>query len=341
MIRETLPLMEQRLRISVPPVSAAVPSFADDVRRGLTASPKVLFPRYLYDALGSRLFEAICELPEYYPTRAETEIFTRDAAEIIAEVTREKGEPVRLVELGSGDGRKTRLLIEALVDRQGALRYLPIDVSRSALEQSAEQLLQTFPDLSVSAFVADYQTGLRALRREPVMAGTRTLALFLGSTIGNLDPGDRVELLREIRDVLRPGDSLLLGVDLRKSPEILLPAYDDALGVTAAFNLNILLRINQELGGGFDLAAFRHRAVWNDEMSRIEMHLESRTEQTVTIRSLGLEVHFAAGETIHTESSYKLDLGQVEAMAAAGGFAVRRTWTDGRGWFISSLLGAV
>lgn len=342
MIRDTLPLSDQRLRISVPSAaSSSTPSFGEDVRRGLTAHPKVLYPKYLYDALGSRLFEAICELPEYYLTRAETEIFTRDAAEIVQEVAGEKGGPVRLVELGSGDGRKTRLLIEALVARQGALQYLPIDVSRSALEQSAEQLLQTFPDLSVNGFQADYQTGLRALCREPVLAGGRTLALFLGSTIGNLDPGDRVELLREIRDVLRPGDSLLLGVDLRKSTDILLPAYDDALGVTAAFNLNVLLRINQELGGGFDLAAFRHRARWNDEQSRIEMHLESRTGQTVTIRSLGLEIHFAAGETIHTESSYKLDLGQVESLAAASGFAVRRTWMDGRGWFVSSLLGAV
>jgi dimethylhistidine N-methyltransferase len=337
MIRESLSLTEQRLRVLVPPAGAATPTFAEDVQRGLTATPKVLYPRYFYDRLGSLLFEAICELPEYYPTRAETEIFERHAAEIAGEV----GGPLRLVELGSGDGRKTRLLIEALVARQGALEYLPIDVSRSALEQSAERLLQVFPDLSVTAFVADYQAGLRALRGERVAPGLRTLALFLGSTIGNLDPEDRVELLRGIRGVLRPGDSLLLGVDLRKSAGILLPAYDDALGVTAAFNRNILLRINQELGGGFDLAAFRHRARWNDELSRIEMHLESVADQTVPIRSLNLDVDFSTGETIHTESSYKLDLGQVEEMAAAGGFAVRRTWMDGRGWFVSSLMGAV
>jgi L-histidine N-alpha-methyltransferase len=341
MIRESLPLTEQRLQVLVPPVSAASPSFAADVRRGLTAHPKVLYPRYFYDTLGSRLFEAICELPEYYPTRAETEIFERHAAEIAGEVAREVEAPVRLVELGSGDGRKTRLLIGALVARQGPLKYLPIDISRSALEQGAERLLQVFPELSVTGFAADYQTGLHALRGHPVPRGFRTLAVFLGSTIGNLDPEDRVELLRGIRGVLRPGDCLLLGVDLRKSTDILLPAYDDALGVTAAFNLNLLVRINQELGGGFDLAAFRHRACWNDELSRIEMHLESLADQTVPIRSLDLEVHFAAGETIHTESSYKPDLGQVEKMAAAGGFAVRRTWMDARGWFVSSLLGAV
>ncbi|HJX28693.1 MAG TPA: L-histidine N(alpha)-methyltransferase [Thermoanaerobaculia bacterium] len=337
MIRESISLTEQRLRVLAPPMAAAAPTFADDVRRGLTTTPKVLYPRYFYDRLGSLLFEAICELPEYYPTRAETEIFERHAAEIVQEIDGR----VRLVELGSGDGRKTRLLIEALVACQGRLEYLPIDVSRSALEQSAERLLQVFPELSVTAFVADYQAGLRAIRGELVPSGLRTLALFLGSTIGNLDPADRVELLRGIRGVLRPGDSLLLGVDLRKSPDILLPAYDDALGVTAAFNLNVLLRVNQELGGGFDLAAFRHQARWNDELSRIEMHLESLAEQTVPIRSLGVDVRFAAGETIHTESSYKFDLGQVEEMAAASGFAVRRTWLDVRGWFVSSLIGAV
>lgn len=337
MIRESLPLTDERLRIAAVAASTAVPTFAEDVRRGLTADPKVLFPRYFYDALGSRLFEAICELPEYYLTRAETEIFQRHGAEIASALDG----TVRLVELGSGDARKTRLLIEALVARQGGLEYLPIDVSRSAVEQSAERLLHAFPELTVTAFVADYQAGLRALRAERVPPCTRTLALFLGSTIGNLDPQDRIALLRDIRGVLRPGDGLLLGTDLRKSESVLLPAYDDALGVTAAFNLNILRRINEELGGGFDLKAFRHQARWNREQGRIEMHLESLRDQTVPIRSLGLEVRFAAGETIHTESSYKLDPGQVAELAVAGGFALRRTWTDRVGRFASNLLIAV
>jgi L-histidine N-alpha-methyltransferase len=334
MIRESLPLTEERLRICEVAAATAAPSFAEDVRRGLTAVPKVLFPKYFYDALGSRLFEAICELPEYYLTRAETEIFQRHAGEIAGSLD----SPVRLLELGSGDGRKTRLLIEALVARQGGLDYLPVDVSRSAVEQSSERLLHAFPELTVTAFVAEYQAGLRALRGERVPPGLRTLALFLGSTIGNLDPVERVALLREIRAVLRPGDGLLLGVDLRKPESILIPAYDDALGVTAAFNLNVLVRINQELGGGFDLGAFRHRARWNRELGRIEMHLESLREQTVAIRDLGLEVRFASGETIHTESSYKLDPGQVAEMAEAGGFALRRTWTDRGGRFASNLL---
>ncbi len=337
MIRESLPLTDERLRIFEVAAAGAAPTFAEEVRRGLTADPKVLFPKYFYDALGSRLFEAICELPEYYVTRAETEIFQRHAGEIAGSLDGS----LRLVELGSGDARKTRLLIEALVARQGGLEYLPIDVARSAVEQSAERLLHAFPELTVTAFVGDYQAGLRALRGERVQPGFRTLALFLGSTMGNLDPADRIALLREIRAVLRPGDGLLLGVDLRKSESILLPAYDDALGVTAAFNLNLLSRINQELGGKFDLGTFRHRARWNRELGRIEMHLESLREQTVPIRGLGLEVRFAAGETIHTESSYKLDPGQVAEMAGAGGFALRRTWTDRGGRFASNLLGAV
>jgi L-histidine Nalpha-methyltransferase len=337
MIRESLPLTDERLRIFEVAAASAAPRFAEDVRRGLTADPKVLFPKYFYDALGSRLFEAICELPEYYVTRAETEIFQRHAGEIAGSLDGS----LRLVELGSGDARKTRLLIEALVARQGGLEYLPIDVARSAVEQSAERLLHAFPELTVTAFVGDYQAGLRALRGERIQPGLRTLALFLGSTIGNLDPADRIALLREIRAVLRPGDGLLLGVDLRKSESILLPAYDDALGVTAAFNLNLLSRINQELGGEFELGTFRHQARWNREQSRIEMHLESLREQTVPIRGLGLEVRFAAGETIHTESSYKLDPGQVAEMAGASGFALRRTWTDRGGRFASNLLGAV
>lgn len=337
MIRESLPLVDERLQITEVAAASVAPTFAEDVRRGLTADPKVLFPRYFYDALGSRLFEAICELPEYYLTRAETEIFERHGAEIAGALDGR----VRLVELGSGDARKSRLLIAALVARQGGLEYLPIDVSRSAVEQSAERLLHAFPELSVTAFVADYQSGLRALRNERVPCGVRTLALFLGSTIGNLDPEERIVLLRDIRGGLRPGDGLLLGTDLRKSESILVPAYDDALGVTAAFNLNILRRINEDLGGGFNLKSFLHRARWNREQGRIEMHLESLWDQTVAIRDLGLEVRFAAGETIHTESSYKLEPEQVAEMAQASGFAVRRTWTDRGVRFASSLLAAV
>jgi len=310
-------------------------SFADDVRRGLTAAPKILRPKYFYDSLGSRLFEAICELPEYYVTRAEAEVFHDHAGEIAAALPGR----LRLVELGSGDAQKTRLLIEAMLDRQGDLDYLPIDISRSAVEQSGDRLLGAYPELRVTAYVADYQTALRSLARQPLPPGAdRTLVLFLGSTIGNLDPQERVALLRDVRALLVPGDALLLGADLDKPEEILIPAYDDALGVTAAFNLNLLVRINRELGGAFDLAGFRHRARYDRELGRIEMHLESRREQTVAIRGLGLDVPFAAGETIHTESSYKFRSGQIGRLGEETGFSLRRVWYDGARRFGSHLL---
>jgi len=313
------------------------PSFAEDVRQGLTSSPKVLQPRYFYDDLGSLLFATICALPEYYLTRAEAEILHAHAGEIVASLNG----PVRLVELGSGDARKTRLLIDALLARQGRLDYMPIDVSASALEQGSEQLLSTYPNLRVTALVADYAEGLRSIRdQEPLRAGhaRNTLVLFLGSTVGNLGPEDRVGLLREVRDVLRPGDALLLGTDLKKPESILIPAYDDPLGVTAAFNLNVLARINRELAGGFDLRQFRHLARWNAGKSRVEMHLESRRAQTVPIRSLDLEIPFEEGETIHTENSHKFTVEQVEALAAETGFKVTRVWQDSGRRFASSLL---
>lgn len=323
--------MGERLSLRRAPEDRARRTFAEDVRTGLTAHPKVLYPKYFYDELGSRLFEAITALPEYYPTRAEAEILRGHAGEIAGFL---KGGPVRLVELGSGDGQKTRLLIEALIARQGSLEYLPIDISEAAVEASARVLLAAYPELRVTAYVGEYQQALRTIPP----SSDRTLVLFLGSTLGNLDPEDRPALLRNVRSLLAPGEAFLLGVDLKKSEDVLIPAYDDPLGVTAAFNLNLLGRINRELGGRFDLASFRHRALYNREAGRIEMHLESRRAQTVTIRSLGIEVPFEAGETIHTESSYKFDRDQIAALAAQNGFELRRTWTDSEGRFASNLL---
>jgi L-histidine N-alpha-methyltransferase len=324
---------QERFSLRRAPEERALRTFAEDVRAGLTAHPKVLYPKYFYDELGSRLFEAITALPEYYPTRAEAEILRGHAGEIASAVS--GGGPVRLVELGSGDGQKTRLLIEALIARQGELEYLPIDISEAAVEASARELLAAYPELRVTAYVGEYQQALRAIHPEPPV---RTLVLFLGSTLGNLDPEERPPLLRDVRGLLAPGDAFLLGVDLKQSEDVLIPAYDDALGVTAAFNLNLLGRINRELGGEFDLASFRHRAVYNREAGRIEMHLESRRAQTVAIRSLGIEVSFEEGETIHTESSYKFDRDQIAALAAETGFELRRTWTDSGGRFASNLL---
>jgi L-histidine Nalpha-methyltransferase len=324
---------EARLRVSHVAAERSIPTFAEDVRRGLMASPKLLYPKYFYDELGSRLFEAITALPEYYLTRSEAEILRAHAGDIAATL----GGPVWLLELGSGDGQKTRLLIEALLERQGKLEYVPVDISESAVRISSRSLLLTYPDLRITGYIGEYHSALRAIRRERVLPG-RTLALFLGSTLGNLDPGERPVLLADVRALLNPGEGFLLGTDLKKPESVLIPAYDDPLGVTAAFNLNLLGRINRELGGGFDLGAFRHRALYNREAGRIEMHLESRRVQNVPIRDLGIEVSFAEGETIHTENSYKFDLDQVAALAAETGFELRRTWMDSGRRFASNLL---
>ncbi|HSS49472.1 MAG TPA: L-histidine N(alpha)-methyltransferase [Thermoanaerobaculia bacterium] len=327
---------EERLSVRRVGEERALASFADDVRRGLTSTPKVLYPKYLYDELGSRLFEAITALPEYYVTRCEAEILRQHAGDIAAAL----GGPLWLVELGSGDGQKTRLLIEALLARQESLEYVPVDISESAVEISSRSLLLSYPDLRITAYIGEYHAALRMIRRERAAPGC-PLVLFLGSTLGNMDPEERLAFLLDVRKLLNPGEGFLLGVDLQKPEEVLIPAYDDPLGVTAAFDLNLLVRINRELGGGFDITAFRHRAIYNREVGRIEMHLESRQAQTVPIHALGIEVSFAAGETIHTESSYKFRVDQIAALAAETGFELRRTWTDSRSWFASNLLVAV
>jgi L-histidine N-alpha-methyltransferase len=314
-------------------VPAAHASFADDVRAGLTASRKYLLPQYFYDALGSALFGAICELPEYYPTRAESEILTLQADDI----ARAFGAPVRLVELGSGYARKTRLLFDALLSRQEELEYAPIDIDPHVLDESARELLNAYSRLRVSAVAADFRDVARAFAVLP-HSDQRTIVLFLGSTIGNLDPADAASLLRAIRSVLTPHDALFLGADLVKPLDVLEPAYDDPLGVTASFNRNLLARINRELGGHFDVNRFAHRAFFNAEASRIEMHLDSRGAQRVPIDDLEIEIDFADGESIHTENSYKYDDAMLATLAAEGGFGVERRWSDSRGWFADVLM---
>ncbi|HSO73750.1 MAG TPA: L-histidine N(alpha)-methyltransferase [Blastocatellia bacterium] len=309
-------------------------SFAEDVRGGLTAAQKSLSPKYFYDDLGSQLFEAICHLPEYYLTRAEREILRNNASEIVASVSG----PVRLVELGSGSAEKTRYLIEALLNRQGSLHYLPVDISSASLERSSLELLQIYPRLSITAYAADYFTALQSL--VAAAKGERTVALFLGSNIGNFDPGGSRELLNEVRRVLRPGDALLVGADLKKAPEVLIQAYDDALGVTAAFNLNLLVRMNRELEADFDVKKFDHRARYNKDRGCMEIHVVSREAQTVNIRALDLKVGFEEGETIHTENSYKFDVEQLAEMARATGFALEKTWLDVAGRFSFNLFAA-
>lgn len=310
-------------RFSLEQLPLAADDFAASVRAGLTAKRKMLEPRFFYDSLGSALFDAICELPEYYVTRSETEILTRHGAEIAAAF----GSPVRLVELGSGSARKTRLLFDALLANQRTLDYAPVDVDAGMLEKSGRALLIEYPGLRVSALRGDFREPARALAALPP-SHERTVVLFLGSSIGNLDPSEAIAMLRNLRTAMRDGDALFLGVDLRKSKSVLEPAYDDALGVTAAFNLNLLARINRELGGDFDLSRFAHRAVYDEQLGRIEMHLASRGAQTVHIA--GYEVHFEDGETIHTENSWKYDDASLATLAAEAGFTVEQRWSDGR-----------
>ena len=305
-------------------------AFAADVRTGLTARRKTLPPKYFYDELGSQLFEAICALPEYYLTRCETEILRQHAPAIAALLPR----PTSIVELGSGSSIKTRFLLQALLARQETLLYQPIDISESMLSQSTRQLLLDYPRLRIQGQVGDYTTGLGRVEREQDGA---LLALFLGSNIGNYDPREAQQLLSNVRQSLRPGDLLLLGADLKKAPALLEAAYDDALGVTAAFNRNLLVRINRELAADFDLKKFAHRAHYNVEEGRVEMHLVSQEAQEVHLGNLKLSVQFQSGETIHTENSWKFDLEQLRTLAAQSGFTVMQTWLDQAGFFSCNL----
>ena len=304
---------------------------AEDVRKGLSAQPKRFLPKYFYDELGSQLFEAICLLPEYYLTRAENDILQRYSDEIVAAISGQK----TLVEMGSGSASKTRLIIEALLRRQSELLFMPVDISATALESSSRILLQSYPRLTIEAYAADYFAGLAELGKRP---RTRTLALFLGSNISNFDPDEALRFLRAMRSVLQKGDALLLGADLKKDPAILDAAYNDALGVTSAFNLNVLARINRELGGTFDLRAFKHRAFYNQSEGRVEIYIESLADQRVRIEKLDLEIEFAAGELIHTENSYKYDKANIAHLAVATGFELSHTWLDSEERFSSNLL---
>ena len=328
---DLVPTRTQRLIIHNLIKRDPLTGLADDVRKGLTAQPKRFLPKYFYDELGSQLFEAICLLPEYYPTRAENEILERYADEIVASIDGQK----TLVEMGSGSASKTRLIIEALLRRQDELVFMPVDISASALESSSRILLQSYPRLKIEAYAADYFAGLEELGKK---TRGRTLALFLGSNISNFDEDDALVFLRALRNVLHKGDALLLGADLKKDPAIIEAAYNDALGVTAAFNLNVLARINRELGGNFDLRAFKHRAFYNEGQGRVEIYIESLSAQKVKIERLDLEVEFRAGEHIHTESSYKYDLPGISELGAATGFVCTRTWLDSQERFSSNLL---
>jgi L-histidine Nalpha-methyltransferase len=299
---------------------------ASAVREGLGRQPKRLPPWLFYDETGSRLFDEITERPEYYLTRTERQIFADHASAIIHEAA--QGKRLRIVELGAGSADKTRLLLAAAAAQQASVVYEALDVSATALELAQKRIEREISGVTVLPQVRDYTHGLELAR-----TNERHLVLYIGSSIGNFDPWKADELLAMIHAGLKPGDVLLLGADLVKDEATLLAAYDDVAGVTAAFNLNVLARLNYELDGDFDLEAFEHRAVWNATESRIEMHLVSRIDQAVRLEGLDLTVNFAEGETIHTENSYKYRSGQIESMLRRSGFEPAGKWTDALGWF--------
>ncbi|MFE5812286.1 L-histidine N(alpha)-methyltransferase [Streptomyces sp. NPDC056479] len=306
------------------PEDATDAALRADVLEGLRGTPKTLPPKWFYDAQGSELFEKITELPEYYPTRAEREILV-DRADEIAAVTGAR----TLVELGSGSSEKTRYLIDALT---GLHTYVPVDVSESALTQAGQALVQERPDLNVHALIADFTAGMDL----PDTPGPRLVA-FLGGTIGNLLPAERAAFLASVRALLSPGDALLLGTDLVKDERVLVDAYDDAAGVTAAFNKNVLTVIDRELGADFDPGAFEHVALWNPDHEWIEMRLRARTAQTVKVPALDLAVEFASGEEMRTEVSAKFRKEGVRTELSAAGLELAHWWTDGQGRFALSL----
>ncbi len=300
-------------------------AIALDVWEGLSTMPKRLPSKLFYDEVGSQIFEQITELPEYYLTRTERAILENYAGEILEQA----GPALTLVELGAGTATKTCILIEELLQKQARALFYPIDVSPSALEEAVRQMGQQFPTLRVNPVVADYTGGVPALSR---ITG-RKLVLYIGSSIGNFEPPEAIRILRRIRRTLRSGDALLLGADFAKSPKILVPAYDDAQGVTASFNKNVLARVNRELDADFDLDAFRHIATWSRRCSRMEIFLESLKEQSAFIPALDMDVSFTEGERIHTENSYKYTDAMIESILHESGFTLEQTWTDRKKWF--------
>ena len=321
------PLSPYSPSISFIDLQPAVGRFLDDVIAGLGASPKALSPKYFYDARGCELFEAICELPEYYPTRTELALMRDHAADMAAQL----GEGGLLIEFGSGASVKTEVLLRRL--RPAA--YVPVDIAADALRASTARLATGFPQLPIIAVCADYMQPLRVPQLEGIKASRRVI-YFPGSTIGNLTPAETQEFLVRARELAGAQGAMLIGVDLKKNPDVLHAAYNDAQGVTAEFNLNLLRRINSELAADFDLDQFRHVAFYNTTAGRIEMHLESLREQTVTVS--GRSFVFGAGERMHTENSCKYSVNEFQRLAQAAGFRPAEVWVDAGGLFAVHLL---
>ncbi len=325
---------------TAPELTSAI---ACEAMQGLTAEPKTLTPWLFYDEAGSQLFEQITLLPEYYLTRTERGIFTAHADEILE--TAAAGRDLTLIELGAGTATKTGILLAAAVRCQGSVIYQPVDVSQTALDEARDNIEANIPGVTVHPQVANYTNEPLTLKRP---AQTRTLALYIGSSIGNFAPADARALLRNLRSQLQPGDGLLIGTDLgpgrMKSEATLVAAYDDAAGTTAAFNRNVLSRLNRELGANFEVDSFAHKAVWNAAESRMEMHLEANSAQQIHFPANGecpaFHVTFEAGETIHTENSYKFSHATIRSLLTDTGFKVTRTWNDPQDLFAVTLATA-
>lgn len=318
----TMETREQEISIDV--------EFARHVQEGLSAGDRYLKPKYFYDEQGSRLFEEICKQPEYYPTRTEASIL-RDKAGDIIDAT--GGGKIVLVEFGSGSSTKTKILITEILARQGSLHYFPIDISLSMLLEAGARLEEEFSGLKVRHVHNDYAAGIDQIEKTE----GKKIILFLGSSIGNFEPEDAEEFLYDVAGRMDKSDLLLVGFDLQKDAEVLRRAYNDQNNATAKFNRNMLVRINRELGGEFDLSSFDHRAVYDEEKGRIEMYLVSKREQDVYIKHAG-KFHFRRGETIHTENSYKYTIDRLEALACKAGLEVRRHFMDEKRWFDLALL---
>lgn len=306
-------------------------SIQELVSRGMSQPQKTLPPILLYDQRGSELFEEICQLPEYYLTRTEQTILDHNADELVEPCDRN----LFLVELGSGNSAKTRTFLDTLFTHGQRPIYRPIDISQAILQSTAEELAAEYPCLLVRAIAADYQNGLEVVSKQ---REHQKVFLFLGSNLGNFARSEAIAILGRIRQAMEPGDLLFLGVDLVKPRPVLLAAYDDSSGVTAAFNKNVLVRINRELDADFDLDLFHHQIIWNERDQAIEMHLRSQGNQQVYMKSLDLYITFREGETIHTESSHKYTLDSLANICKMAGLTLQRSWTDENAWFAMNLI---
>ncbi len=323
--------IEERFSLITTEDEIFINNFSEDVKTGLTSESKYLPFVYFYDHIGSQLFEQICELPEYYLTRTETDILETNADDIVSQFPEE----TVLVELGSGSSTKTRILIEAFLERQSLAHYTPIDVSLQMLEESSYSLLETYPDLEINAIAARYNEGIDHLN---IRKDQQNLITWLGSSIGNFDRFEVTTLIQHIQETMHPDDRFLIGIDLQKDKTIIENAYNDTQGITAEFNLNLLTHVNRELGGNFVVENFDHKAIYNEEIGRIEMYLISNIDQKVFISDIDLEVSFTANETIHTENSFKYSLNEIDMLAKDTGLYIVRQWLDSERFFSLNLF---